>query len=193
LLGAPCPNFRTWEACTDKKAPKLAGRQNNHSLCLRWLKARERELLPTRYVHAVFTLPRGLAPLALQNKQLIYNLLFHASAETLLEIARDPRHLGAEIVSEASKIPLTRKQGTFLSPEIGEALLVHSRWRASGPFRTMLRERIRPRTNRGHDVDHHDDQRRQAVRLLDPVLSGFGRGFLLRESWSNEHSHSIRL
>ena len=63
----------------------------------RWLKARERELLPTRYVHAVFTLPRELAPLALQNKRLIYNLLFHASAETLLEVARDPRHLGAEI------------------------------------------------------------------------------------------------
>jgi hypothetical protein len=64
---------------------------------VRWLHARERELLPTRYVHVVFTLPRELAPLALQNKRLIYNLLFHASAETLLEIARDPRHLGAEI------------------------------------------------------------------------------------------------
>ena len=59
--------------------------------------ARERELLPTRYVHAVFTLPRELAPLALQNKRLIYDLLFHSSAETLLEIARDPRHLGADI------------------------------------------------------------------------------------------------
>ena len=49
------------------------------------------------YVHVVFTLPRELAPLALQNKRLIYNLLFHASAATLLQIARDPRHLGAEI------------------------------------------------------------------------------------------------
>jgi hypothetical protein len=58
---------------------------------------RQRELLPTRYVHVVFTLPRELAPLALQNKRLIYNLLIHASAETLLQIARDPRHLGAEI------------------------------------------------------------------------------------------------
>jgi hypothetical protein len=48
-------------------------------------------------VHVVFTLPRELAPLALQNKRLIYNLLFHTSAATLLEIARDPRHLGAEI------------------------------------------------------------------------------------------------
>jgi hypothetical protein len=64
---------------------------------LRWLQARERELLPTRYVHVVFTLPRELGPLALQNKRVVYNLLFHAAAETLLEIARDPRHLGAEI------------------------------------------------------------------------------------------------
>jgi hypothetical protein len=64
---------------------------------VRWLEARQRELLPTRYVHVVFTLPRELAPLALQNKRLIYNLLFHSSAATLLDIARDPRHLGAEI------------------------------------------------------------------------------------------------
>ena len=48
-------------------------------------------------MHVVFTLPRELAPLALQNKRAIYNLLFEASAATLIEIARDPRHLGAEI------------------------------------------------------------------------------------------------
>jgi len=48
-------------------------------------------------VHVVFTLPRELAPLALQNRGLIDNLLFRASAATLLEIARDSRHLGAEI------------------------------------------------------------------------------------------------
>ena len=54
-------------------------------------------MLPTRYVHVVFTLPRELAPLALQNKREIYALLFRASAETLLKVARDPKHLGAEI------------------------------------------------------------------------------------------------
>jgi Putative transposase len=48
-------------------------------------------------VHIVFTLPRELAPLALLNKRVLYNLLFQASAAALLEIARDPRHLGAEI------------------------------------------------------------------------------------------------
>jgi len=61
------------------------------------LAARRRDLLPTRYVHVVFTLPRQLAPLALRNKREIYGLLFRTSAETLLAVARDPRHLGAEI------------------------------------------------------------------------------------------------
>jgi hypothetical protein len=48
-------------------------------------------------MHVVFTLPSRLAPLVLQNKKVIYDLLFRTSAETLLEVARDPRLLGAEI------------------------------------------------------------------------------------------------
>jgi hypothetical protein len=48
-------------------------------------------------VHVIFTLPRRLAPLALQNKKVVYDLLFRSCAETLLEVARDPRHLGGEI------------------------------------------------------------------------------------------------
>src|SRR5229473_2709935 len=63
----------------------------------RWIAARQRELLLTRYVHVVFTLPPQLAALVLQNKKVIYDLLFRTSAETLLEVARDPKHLGAEI------------------------------------------------------------------------------------------------
>ena len=82
----------SYNSCRNRHCPRCQGNAR-----MRWLQARERELLPTRYVHAVFTLPRELAPLALQNKRLIYNLLFHSSAETLLEVAGDPRHLGAEI------------------------------------------------------------------------------------------------
>jgi Putative transposase/Transposase zinc-binding domain len=82
----------SYNSCRNRHCPRCQGNAR-----LRWLQARERELLPTRYVHVVFTLPRELAPLALQNKRLIYSLLFHASAETLLEIAGNPRHLGAEI------------------------------------------------------------------------------------------------
>jgi hypothetical protein len=54
-------------------------------------------LLPVPYAHVVFTLPEQLAPLALRNQHLFYTLLFRAAAETLLEIAADPRHLGARI------------------------------------------------------------------------------------------------
>ncbi len=82
----------SYNSCRNRHCPRCQGNAR-----LRWLQQRERELLPTRYVHAVFTLPRELAPLALQNKRLIYGLLFRASAATLLEVARDPRHLGAEI------------------------------------------------------------------------------------------------
>ena len=82
----------SYNSCGNRHCPRCQGNAR-----LRWLAAREGELLPTRYVHAVFTLPRELAPLALQKKKVIFNLLFHASAETLLEVARDPRHLGAEI------------------------------------------------------------------------------------------------
>src|SRR5438309_2383831 len=82
----------SYNSCRNRHCPKCQGNAR-----LRWLQARERELLPTHYVHLIFTLPRELARLALQNKRLIYNLLFHTSAATLLEIARDPRHLGAEI------------------------------------------------------------------------------------------------
>ncbi len=82
----------SFNSCRDRHCPKCqtAARE-------RWIAARQRELLPTRYLHVVFTLPSRLAPLVLQNKKVIYDLLFRTSAETLLEVGRDPRHLGAEI------------------------------------------------------------------------------------------------
>src|SRR5256714_5370664 len=82
----------SYNSCRDRHCPKCqtAGRD-------RWIEARREELLPTRYIHVVFTLPRHLAPLVLQNKKVIYDLLFRTSAESLLEVARDPQHLGAEI------------------------------------------------------------------------------------------------
>ena len=63
----------------------------------KWLSDREKELLNVPYVHVVFTLPHQLSPLALANKSVLYDLLFRASAATLLEIAADPKHLGVEI------------------------------------------------------------------------------------------------
>src|SRR5467141_371526 len=82
----------SFNSCRDRHCPKcqIAARE-------RWIAARQRELLPTPYAHVVFTLPRRLAPLVLQNKKLLYDLLFRTSAETLLEVARNPLRLGAEI------------------------------------------------------------------------------------------------
>jgi hypothetical protein len=82
----------SYNSCRNRHCPKCQTAARD-----RWIAARQKELLPTRYVHVVFTLPAQLAPLALQNKKLIYGLLLRVSAETLLEVARDPRHLGAEI------------------------------------------------------------------------------------------------
>ena len=63
----------------------------------RWIEARKQELLDTRYFHVVFTLPHDLHGLVLQNQDELYSLLFRAVAETLRQVARDPKHLGAEI------------------------------------------------------------------------------------------------
>src|SRR5258707_4310468 len=82
----------SYNSCRDRHCPKCQANARD-----RWLEARRQELLPTRYVHVVFTLPHELAPLALQNKKLLYHLLLQTSAATLLEVARDPKHLGAEI------------------------------------------------------------------------------------------------
>ncbi len=82
----------SYNSCRNRHCPKCQANART-----RWLEARRQELLPTRYVHVVFTLPHELAPLALQNKKILYHLLLQTSAATLLAVARDPKHLGAEI------------------------------------------------------------------------------------------------
>src|SRR3974390_2307316 len=82
----------SYNSCRNRHCPKCQANARN-----RWLQARRAELLPTRYVHVVFTLPHQLAPLALVNPKVVYGLLFRFVAETLMEFARDPRLLGAEI------------------------------------------------------------------------------------------------
>jgi hypothetical protein len=62
-----------------------------------WLERRKAELLPVEYFHAVFTVPERIAAIAFHNKAVVYGILFRAAAETLLTIARDSKHLGAEI------------------------------------------------------------------------------------------------
>jgi Putative transposase/Transposase zinc-binding domain len=82
----------SYNSCRNRHCPKCQTNARD-----KWLAARQRELLAVPYVHVVFTLPHELAPMALHNKKILYALLFRASAATLLEIAADPKHLGAEI------------------------------------------------------------------------------------------------
>jgi hypothetical protein len=63
----------------------------------RWLDARRREVLPVRYFHATYTLPDQLRALSLRNQQVSYGILFKSASESLQELARDPKHLGAQV------------------------------------------------------------------------------------------------
>jgi hypothetical protein len=81
-----------YNSCRNRHCPKCQG-----AAARDWLAAREADLLPVGYFHLVFTLPAEIAPIAYQNKAVVYDLLFRAAAETLLTIAADPRHLGARI------------------------------------------------------------------------------------------------
>ena len=117
----------SYNSCRNRHCPRCqtAARE-------RWIAARQRELLPTRYLHVVFTLPHELVPLALHNKKILYHLLLQTSAQTLLEVARDPKHLGAEI--GFFSVLHTWNQKIELHPHVhcvvpsGGLSLDHTRW-----------------------------------------------------------------
>jgi Putative transposase/Transposase zinc-binding domain len=81
-----------YNSCRNRHCPKCQG-----AAAKEWLAAREADLLPVPYYHVVFTLPAPIADIAYQNKAVVYDLLFKVSAETMLTIAADPKHLGARI------------------------------------------------------------------------------------------------
>jgi hypothetical protein len=82
----------SYNSCRNRHCPKC---QNTERA--KWLERRRGELLPVEYFHVVFTVPEQIARIAFYNKEAVYGILFHTAAETLLTIARDPQHLGAEI------------------------------------------------------------------------------------------------
>ncbi len=81
-----------YNSCRNRHCPKCQG-----AAAKDWLAEREADLLPVAYFHVVFTLPAAIGDIAYQNKAVIYDILFKASAETLTTIAADPKHLGARI------------------------------------------------------------------------------------------------
>jgi hypothetical protein len=94
VLGCPeCGHQEiSYNSCGNRHCPKCQA-----TASARWLEAQAADLLQTPYFHVVFTLPGVLGPLALRNPRVVYGLLMRAAAATLLEVAADPRHLGAEV------------------------------------------------------------------------------------------------
>ena len=86
----------SYNSCRDRHCPKCQGPQR-----AQWLENRLERLLPVPYFHVVFTLPDELNPLLLRNKAAGYKILFESATQTLRQIARDPKHLGAEIATTA--------------------------------------------------------------------------------------------
>jgi Putative transposase/Transposase zinc-binding domain len=81
-----------YNSCRNRHCPRCQAAARGQ-----WLDERAAELLPVEYFHVVFTLPGVLGPVALQNQRLVYGTLFQAAAQSLLQLARDPRHLGVDI------------------------------------------------------------------------------------------------
>ncbi len=94
VLGCPECGYQeiSYNSCGNRHCPKCYG-----TAAARWTEAQAADLLDVPYFHVVFTLPRALDPIALANPREVYGLLMRAAAETLIEVAADPRHLGAEI------------------------------------------------------------------------------------------------
>jgi hypothetical protein len=81
-----------FNSCRDRHCPKCQSLARAE-----WIENRQAELLDVPYFHVVFTVPEEIAAIALQNKRVVYKILFRATAETLTTIAADAKHLGAEI------------------------------------------------------------------------------------------------
>jgi hypothetical protein len=121
-----------YNSCRNRHCPKCQG-----AAAREWLADREAELLPVPYFHVVYTLPAAIRDIAYQNKAVIYDLLFKASAEATLKIAADPKHLGARIgilsVLHTWGSALTHHPHVHMIVPGGGLALDGSRWIACRP------------------------------------------------------------
>jgi hypothetical protein len=136
-----CAHTRiAYNSCRNRHCPKCQGAAARH-----WLAEREAELLPVGYFHLVFTLPGPIADLAYQNKRVIYDLLFKASAQAMLIIAADPQHLGASIgitaVLHSWGSAMTHHPHVHMIVPGGGLSADHSRWISCRP-RFLLSVRV---------------------------------------------------
>ena len=137
-----------YDSCRNRHCPKCQSSARD-----RWLLKQAASLLPVPYVHAVFTVPEQLAPIALRNQKLFYAMLFRAASETLLDIAADPRHLGARIGILA--VLHTWSQNLQFHPHLhclipaGGLAPDHSRWLTTKRHGFFLPVRVLSRMFRG--------------------------------------------
>ena len=82
----------SYNSCRNRHCPKCQTLRKE-----KWIEAREKDLLPIEYFHVVFTIPSELNSLVLRNQKSLYDLLFRSASETLVELAQDPKHLGATV------------------------------------------------------------------------------------------------
>jgi hypothetical protein len=167
-----------YNSCRNRHCPKCQNLDKE-----RWLQKRRNELLPVPYFHVVFTLPEELNVLALGNPEVIYDLLFASASETLIEIAADPKHLGARLGILA--ILHTWGQTLVLHPHLhcivagGGPSLDGERWMASSE-RFLLPVRVLAPVFRGKFLAGLAGE---AEKLRDPFefLDLLGR--LYKKSW----------
>jgi hypothetical protein len=140
----------SYNSCRNRHCPKCQTNARDQ-----WLAKRQQELLPVGYFHLVFSVPHALVPLMWQNKRRLFALLFEASAATLLEVAADPRHLGAQ----AGLLSILHTWGQTLQPHPHVHCVVpggglspdHLRW-ISSPSHFFLPVKVLSRVFRGKFV-----------------------------------------
>jgi hypothetical protein len=160
----------SYNSCRNRHCPKCQAQARQ-----RWLAAREQEVLGVPYFHVVFTIPHELNPLCQYNPEVLYNLLFRASAATLLEVAADPKHLGAEI--GFLSILHSWGQNLLLHPHVHCAIpaggfsLDHTRWiYARYPF--FLPVKVLSRMFRGKFIAAlRRAYRRKKLRFHGPIAA----------------------
>lgn len=164
-----------YNSCRNRHCPKCQG-----LACAKWMADRAKELLDVEYFHVVFTLPDTFNTLALSNKRIVYNILFDAVGQTLLEVAANPKHLGARIGFLA--ILHTWGQNLCLHPHLhcvipGGGLSPDGRW-VSCRAGFFLPVRVLSRVFRGKFIDrlkhawvsgalHGIEDDRAFARLID--------------------------
>jgi hypothetical protein len=177
----------SFNSCRNRHCPKCQAQARK-----RWIAARERELLSTPYFHVVFSLPHELNPLLRQNEVELYDLLFQAVAETLMEAAANPEHLGAEIGFFG--ILHTWGQNLLFHPHIhcvvpsGGLAPGRTRW-IRGSERFFLPLEVLKKVFRGKFVDGLKQAYAQKRLCLDGPIQHLSRGNCFTAFVQKLHRH----